>query len=54
MGNLIVGARAKEASIEAVVIRVNGDIENLGTICYYHRNPLRRLAWRLAAIMKRK
>ena len=54
MSSLIVGADVKQASIEAVVIRADGTRENLGTICYYHRNPLRRLAWRVAAFMKGK
>jgi hypothetical protein len=36
---------AKEASIEAVVIRADGSRENLGTIAYWHRNPVRRLWW---------
>lgn len=34
-----------EASISAVVIRADGTREDLGTISYWHRNPLRRLAW---------
>jgi hypothetical protein len=36
-----------EMSVEAVVIRANGRREPLGTIAYWHTNPLRRLAWRL-------
>ena len=36
-----------EASIAATVIRADGTIEELGVISYYHKNPLRRLAWRL-------
>lgn len=37
----------KEATIEAVVIRADGTQENLGVISYYHRNPLKRLLWRI-------
>ena len=34
-------------SLEAEVIRADGSREFLGTIAYHHKNPLRRLAWRL-------
>lgn len=36
-----------ETEIEAVVIRKDGTRENLGTVSYWHRNPLRRLWARL-------
>lgn len=36
-----------EASIEAVIIRADGTREELGVVSYWHRNPLRRLWWRL-------
>ncbi len=37
----------RAATIEAVVIRADGTREDLGTIAYYHKNPIRRLWWRL-------
>jgi hypothetical protein len=37
----------KEALIEAVVIRADGTREDLGVVSYWHRNPLKRLIWRL-------
>lgn len=37
----------KEASIEAVVIRADGRREDLGVVSYWHRNPLKRIAWNL-------
>ena len=37
----------KEASIAAVVIRADGTRENLGVVSYWHKNPFRRLLWRL-------
>lgn len=37
----------QEASISAVVIRADGRREDLGTISYWNRNPLKRLMWRL-------
>ncbi len=36
-----------EATIEAVVIRANGNVENLGQVSYWHKNPLKRLWWRV-------
>ena len=43
----VADARVKEATIEIVVLRANGDREELGVVSYWHRNPLKRLAWRL-------
>jgi hypothetical protein len=37
--------------VQAVVIRADGTREDLGTISYWHRNPLRRL---LNYLKKRK
>lgn len=50
MGKNSVTAQAgvKMASFEAVITRADGTVENLGTIAYYHRNPIRRLLWRLS------
>lgn len=60
MPSVTVAASTKEASIQAVVIRCGcGDpashpdavcprpraTEDLGTIAYYHKNPLRRWLW---------
>jgi hypothetical protein len=54
MGTLTVSENVKFASIEAVVIRADGTREDLGTICYYHKSPLKRLAWRVASLLKGK
>jgi hypothetical protein len=43
----------KQASIDAVVIRADGTRVDLGTIAYYHRNPLRRWAWSLRKLGRR-
>lgn len=39
--------KMKQTTIEAVVIRADGTREDLGVISYWHRNPLRRLWWRI-------
>lgn len=38
----------KSVEWSAVVIRADGTVEDLGVIAYHHKNPLRRLAWRLS------
>lgn len=44
---MIAGAKVSEATLEATIIRADGRIEKLGVIAYYHKNPLRRLIWRV-------
>jgi hypothetical protein len=43
----LVGTGIKSISLEAVVIRADGTREDLGTIAYWHKNPLRRFLARL-------
>jgi len=40
-------SQIKQATIEAVVIRKDGTREDLGVVSYWHKNPLKRLLWRL-------
>lgn len=47
MPTMLVPSKAKEASIHAVVTRADGTVEALGCISYWHKNPLRRLAWKI-------
>lgn len=47
LSDLSAKGQVKEASIEAVVIRADGTREDLGTIAYWHKNPVRRLLWRI-------
>lgn len=44
-GSLLTRANVREATIEAVITRADGRIERLGVVSYWHRNPLRRLAF---------
>lgn len=53
MSNLVVSQNVKHATIEAVIIRADGTREDLGTICYYHKNPMKRWAWRVASFLRR-
>jgi len=43
----VADSKVKQATIEVVVLRANGTREDLGIVSYWHRNPLKRLAWRL-------
>jgi hypothetical protein len=52
MSTVRVSVPAREASISAVIIRADGTREELGVISYWHKNPLRRLAWRVRRWLK--
>ena len=47
MSSISTSAGVKKVEVEAVVIRADGTREVLGTIAYWHRNPIARLFWRL-------
>ena len=40
-------AKIKQMEISAIITRADGTIEDLGTIQYWHKNPLKRLLWRI-------
>jgi hypothetical protein len=40
-------AKVKQMEISAIITRADGTIENLGTIQYWHKSPLKRLLWRI-------
>lgn len=44
--------QASEISIQAVVIRADGTTEDLGTIAYWNKNPLRRWANRASYFLR--
>jgi len=46
---MIFGGRAvQQASISAVVLRADGSVKrDLGVVGYWHKNPLKRLAWKV-------
>lgn len=47
-----VPSEIKSAEIRAVVIRADGSAVDLGAIAYYHKNPLKRLAFWLGKKIK--
>jgi len=52
MSTVTIRKPAKSAEIIATIIRADGTIEHLGRISYWHKNPLRRLAWRVQRFLK--
>jgi hypothetical protein len=40
-------AKVKQMEISAIITRADGTIEDLGTIQYWHKNPLKRIIWRI-------
>lgn len=42
----------KSATVEAVITRADGSRVNLGQVAYWHRNPLRRWAWRIRRALR--
>lgn len=40
--------KLKAATLEITVTRADGTVERLGVVSRYHRNPLKRLFWRIA------
>jgi hypothetical protein len=52
-GGILTNGKAREATINIVVTRADGSIEDRGVVAYWHKNPLRRLAWRVKQWTKR-
>jgi hypothetical protein len=42
-----VTSKVKEMVLSAQVIRADGTVEDLGTIQYWHSNPIKRIIWRI-------
>jgi hypothetical protein len=50
---MVAGSKPKSIEIEAVIIRADGAREDLGTVCYWNKNPLKRLWWSVKQRMRR-
>lgn len=40
-------SQVKQMEITAVITRADGTTVDLGTIQYWHKNPLKRIYWRI-------
>jgi len=49
--DVIQKSNVKSSRISAVVIRADGTREELGTIAYWHRNPFKRLWFKLKKLI---
>lgn len=47
MSNLTVEGKLKQRSVTAIITRADGTVVDLGEIAYWHRNPLKRLWWKV-------
>ena len=45
--NQLGNSKAKEISLEMVIIRADGTREDLGQVLYWNKNPLKTLYWRV-------
>ena len=50
----IAQSNAKEIELIATIIRADGTVEQLGVIDYWHKNPIKRIIWRLKKLLERK
>jgi hypothetical protein len=51
-GGFLTQTDVQETRLTAVITRADGRVEDLGTIAYYNKNPLRQLAWRVTQFLK--
>jgi hypothetical protein len=43
----VTNTNAKELQLEATIIKADGTIVQLGVIDYWHKNPIKRIIWRI-------
>ena len=41
----VANINAKEIHLTAVITRADGTVEELGTLDYWHKNPVKMMAW---------
>lgn len=46
-----VSGRAVKQTLELKIVRADGRVEDLGIVGYWHKNPLKRLAWKIASLL---
>ncbi len=47
MGLFTASIPVRKQTVEAVVIRADGTVENIGVVAYWHRSRLMRALWRI-------
>ena len=46
-------SNAKEIELIATITRADGSVEQLGVIDYWHKNPIKRIIWKLKKFLER-
>jgi hypothetical protein len=49
-----IGARVVQNVLEMKITRADGTVEDHGVVGYWHRNPLKRLMFRLKRLLSRR
>lgn len=52
-GGLLAESKARESTLRAVKHHADGRVEDLGVIAYWHKNPLKRWAWKARQFARR-
>ena len=50
----IAQSNAKEIQLVATITRADGTVEELGVIDYWHKNPIKRIIWKIKNFLERK
>jgi hypothetical protein len=53
-GGLLAQAKARKASVSAVITRADGTVIDLGIVAYYHRNTIVRWIGNMLVALKRR
>jgi len=40
-------SKARSIEVTAIITRADGTVEHIGTVDYWHRNPIKRILWRI-------
>lgn len=49
---LVTKNNVQEASLSAVIIRVDGSKEDLGQVAYFHKSFIKRIIWKIKKFLK--
>jgi hypothetical protein len=45
--NTMANSGIEQSSLSMVIIRANGEREDLGVVSYYHKNPIKRIMFKI-------
>ena len=47
MVDSLTSTKPQSMEIDVVITRADGTVERLGTVAYWHKNPFKRLLWKI-------